>query len=78
MGDEFQFIIAAVVGGCVLTGGFGSVIGTFFGAAMLGMVQLGIVDSQWDSNWTFTFQGGILFAAVLLNTFIRSRAQKAR
>ncbi|HEU5278327.1 MAG TPA: ABC transporter permease [Gaiellaceae bacterium] len=78
IGLEFIFIICAVVGGCLLTGGFGSVIGTFFGAAMLGMVQLGIVDSQWDSNWTFTFQGGILFAAVLLNTWIRSRAQKAR
>jgi simple sugar transport system permease protein len=78
IGLEFIFIICAVVGGCLLTGGFGSVIGTFFGAAILGMVQLGIVDSQWDSNWTFTFQGAILFAAVLLNTFIRSRAQKAR
>jgi simple sugar transport system permease protein len=78
IGLEFIFIICAVVGGCLLTGGFGSVIGTFFGAAMLGMVQLGIVDSQWDSNWTFTFQGAILFAAVLLNTLIRSRAQKAR
>src|SRR5437763_3356845 len=78
IGLEFIFIICAVVGGCLLTGGFGSVIGAFFGAAMLGMVQLGIVDAQWDSNWTFTFQGGILFAAVLLNTLIRSRAQKAR
>jgi len=78
IGKEFIFIICAVVGGCLLTGGFGSVIGTFFGAAMLGMVQLGIVDAQWDSNWTFTFQGGILFAAVLLNTIIRGRAQKAR
>jgi simple sugar transport system permease protein len=78
IGLEFIFIICAVVGGCLLTGGFGSVIGTLFGAAMLGMVQLGIVDAQWDSNWTFTFQGAILFAAVLLNTFVRSRAQKAR
>jgi len=77
IGLEFIFIICAVVGGCLLTGGFGSVIGTFFGAAMLGMVQLGIVDAQWDSNWTFTFQGGILFAAVLLNTLIRARAQRA-
>jgi simple sugar transport system permease protein len=78
IGLEFIFIICAVVGGCLLTGGFGSVIGTFFGAAMLGMVQLGIIDSQWDSNWTYTFQGGILFAAVLLNTWVRNRAQKAR
>jgi simple sugar transport system permease protein len=78
IGLEFIFIICAVVGGCLLTGGYGSVIGTFFGAAMLGMVQLGIILSQWDSNWTYTFQGAILFAAVLLNTFVRSRAQKAR
>jgi simple sugar transport system permease protein len=78
IGLEFIFIICAVVGGCLLTGGYGSVIGTFFGAAMLGMVQLGIVDAQWDSNWTFTFQGAILFAAVMLNRIIRSRAQRAR
>lgn len=78
IGLEFIFIICAVVGGCLLTGGYGSVLGTFFGAAMLGMVQLGIVFSQWDSNWTFTFQGVILFLAVMLNTLMRSRAQKAR
>jgi simple sugar transport system permease protein len=78
IGQEFIFIICAVVGGCLLTGGYGSVIGTFFGAAMLGMVQLGIVFAQWDSNWTYTFQGVILFLAVLLNTLIRNRAQKAR
>jgi simple sugar transport system permease protein len=78
IGLEFIVIICAVVGGCLLTGGYGSVIGTFFGAAMLGMVQLGIIDAQWDSNWTFTFQGAILFVAVILNTLIRSRAQKAR
>jgi simple sugar transport system permease protein len=78
IGLEFIFIICAVVGGCLLTGGYGSVIGTLFGAAMLGMVQQGIVFAQWDSNWTFTFQGAILFAAVMLNTLIRSRAQKAR
>ena len=78
IGLEFIFIICAVVGGCLLTGGYGSVIGTFFGAAMLGMVQLGIIFAEWDSNWTFTFQGAILFAAVLLNAVIRNRAQSAR
>jgi ribose/xylose/arabinose/galactoside ABC-type transport system permease subunit len=45
---------------------------------MLGMVQLGIIDAQWDSNWTYTFQGAILFAAVMLNTVIRNRAQRVR
>ncbi len=70
IGLEFIFIICAVVGGCLLTGGYG--------AAMLGMVQLGIVDAQWDSNWTYTFQGAILFVAVMLNLIVRNRAQKAR
>jgi simple sugar transport system permease protein len=78
IGLEFIFIICAVVGGCLLTGGYGSVIGTCFGAAMLGMVQLGIIDAQWDSNWTFTFQGTILFFAVILNAMLRARARKAR
>jgi simple sugar transport system permease protein len=78
IGLEFIFIICAVVGGCLLTGGFGSVIGTALGAAMLGMVQLGIIDAQWDSNWTYTFQGAILFLAVILNMFVRKRAQTAR
>ena len=41
-------------------------------------LQLGIVDSQWDSNWTYAFQGAILFSAVVLNTLLRSRAQRAR
>ena len=78
IGNELIFIICAVVGGCLLTGGYGSVIGAFFGAAILGMVQLGIQYAQWDSNWTYTFEGAILFAAVILNTVIRNRAQRAR
>ena len=78
IGLEFIFIICAVVGGCLLTGGYGSVIGAFFGAAMLGMVSIGIIGAQWDSNWTYTFQGAILFLAVLLNTLIRGRAGRAR
>ena len=43
VGREFIFIIAAVVGGCLLTGGYGSVIGTAFGAAILGMASIGII-----------------------------------
>ena len=53
-------------------------IGAAFGAAMLGMVSLGIIDAQWDSNWTYTFQGAILFIAVMLNTLIRSARAQTR
>jgi len=78
VGREFEFIIAAVVGGCLLTGGYGSVIGTAFGAAILGMAQIGIILSGWDSNYVFLFEGVVLVAAVMLNTAIRRRAERAR
>ena len=78
VGREFEFIIAAVVGGCLLTGGYGSVIGTAFGAAILGMAEIGIIDSNWDSNWVYFFEGVVLVSAVLLNTAIRRRAERAR
>ena len=81
IGLEFFFIICAVVGGCLLTGGYGSVIGTFFGACILGMVQVGIPFAQWDSNWTYTFVGVILFlefavSALQLQGFILPRPSK--
>ena len=42
IGEEFTFIIAAVVGGCLLTGGYGSAIGASIGAAIIGMAFIGI------------------------------------
>jgi simple sugar transport system permease protein len=78
VGDEFQFIIAAVVGGCVLTGGFGSAIGAPFGATIIGMAFIGIQFSGWNTDWRFLFLGVILLAAVLVNNYIRKRAEGAR
>jgi simple sugar transport system permease protein len=78
VGREFIFIISAVVGGCLLTGGYGSVIGTSFGAAILGMASIGIILAGWDSNWTYTFLGAILVLAVFTNAFFRARATRAR
>ena len=78
VGREFEFIIAAVVGGCLLTGGYGSVVGTAFGAMIIGMAQIGIISSGWDSNWVYFFEGVVLISAVMLNTAIRRRAEKAR
>jgi len=42
---------------------------------MLGDGVNSIIDAQWDSNWTYTFQGGILFAAVMLNLVVRNAAR---
>jgi simple sugar transport system permease protein len=78
IGSEFEYIIAAVVGGCLLTGGFGSAVGASIGAMIMGMATIGIPFSGWNSDYRNLFLGIILFLAVLLNTIIRQQAVKAR
>lgn len=78
IGNEFRYIIAAVVGGCLLTGGYGTVIGASIGALIMGMAEIGIPFSGWDSDWRFLFLGVILVVAVLLNTVIRKQAEERR
>jgi simple sugar transport system permease protein len=78
VGEEFEYIIAAVVGGCVLTGGFGSAVGAALGATIIGMAFIGIQFSGWNTDWRFLFLGVILLVAVLVNNYIRKRAEGAR
>jgi simple sugar transport system permease protein len=78
VGEEFQYIIAAVVGGCVLTGGFGSAVGASLGATIIGMAFIGIQFSGWNTDWRYLFLGVILLVAVLVNNYIRKRAEGAR
>ena len=78
VGQEFIYIICAVVGGCLLTGGYGSAIGAALGALIYGMANQGIVYSGWDNNWLRAFLGVMLLGAVLLNELVRKRAETAR
>lgn len=78
VGQEFVFIIAAVIGGSQLTGGFGSVIGASIGALIFGMTRTGIVFAGWDTDWFFSFLGAMLLAAVLLNTYTQRQGEKVR
>jgi simple sugar transport system permease protein len=75
VGQEFIYIICAVVGGCLLTGGYGSAIGAALGALIYGMTLQGIVFAQWDNNWLKAFLGVMLLAAVLVNNWIRHQAE---
>src|SRR6266545_2391544 len=78
IGDEFAFIIAAVIGGCLLTGGYGSAIGATIGAFIFGMARQGIVFAGWDSDWFQAFLGVLLLLATMLNHFVRRRAEVAK
>jgi simple sugar transport system permease protein len=78
VGEEFTFIIAAVVGGCLLTGGYGSAIGSTIGASIIGIAFIGIAYAGWNTDWSWLFLGVILFTAVIVNTFIGRRAQGAK
>ena len=77
IGNEFVYIIAAVVGGCLLTGGYGSAVGAAIGVLIFGMVNQGIVYAGWNPDWFQFFVGLLLLGAILLNTFIRRRAEAA-
>ncbi len=70
VGDEFVFIICAVIGGCLLTGGVGSALGAALGALVYGMAREGIVLAGWDRDWFALLLGGTLIAAVLINTVV--------
>ena len=68
---EFEAIIAVVIGGALLTGGYGSVLGAALGALIFGVVQQGLFFAGVESSLFRVFLGVILLAAVILNTYIR-------
>ena len=71
VGNEFLYIIAAVVGGVLLTGGFGNAIGVAIGAFIFGMTNLCIVYAGWDPNWFKAFLGVMLLLAVVVNLYVK-------
>lgn len=77
-GNEFFAIVSAVIGGVLLTGGYGSAIGAMFGALAFGIVEEGIVFAGVDANWYKAVVGVILLLAVLLNSYVRKLALEAR
>ncbi|MEP0324922.1 ABC transporter permease [Bauldia litoralis] len=71
---EFEAIIAAVIGGVLLTGGYGTVYGAMFGALIFGLVQMGIFFTGIDTDWFKVFLGIVILIAVLVNNYIRAKA----
>ncbi|MFF3748912.1 ABC transporter permease [Streptomyces sp. NPDC002018] len=78
VGNELIYIIAAVIGGCLITGGYGSAVGSAVGAFIFGMTSKGIVYAEWNPDWFKFFLGAMLLLATLLNAWVRKRAEATR
>jgi simple sugar transport system permease protein len=78
IGQELIYIVAAVIGGCLLTGGYGSAVGAALGALIFGMTAQGIVYLGWDADWFKLFLGAMLLLAVFANRAVRGYAEQSR
>lgn len=76
IGNEFLYIIGAVIGGCLLTGGYGSAIGGALGALIFGMASRGIIYAEWNPDWFRFFLGVMLLLATIVNLMVRRRVEK--
>ncbi|SDA99963.1 ABC transporter permease [Mesorhizobium qingshengii] len=77
-GYVFQAPIVAVIGGVLLTGGYGSVLGFAFGAMLYGVISVGIFYSGWNTDWVQLFLGALVLLAVTANTYVRKLALSVR
>jgi simple sugar transport system permease protein len=77
-GMELQAVAVTVIGGTLLSGGYGSVVGTILGAMTFGMIQVGLVLAGAPGHFFRTLTGLIVVAAVILNTDVARRMARSR
>jgi len=68
---ELEAIASAVIGGTLLTGGYGSIWGAFIGAFLIGVLRSGLILAGAPAYWYKAFVGVVLVIAVIMNTKIR-------
>jgi len=73
LGTEIEFVVVAVIGGCLLTGGYGSTVGASLGALLYAVAREGISLVGWDPRWFQSFLGLVLLVALLANGVVRRR-----
>ena len=66
-GMEFTVIAGVVLGGTSLTGGRGSVIGSFLGVLMITMISSGITQMGLPSSYQYIIKGVIILLAMLFD-----------
>lgn len=70
---EVDLVVVAVIGGCLLSGGYGSPFGAALGALLYGVAREGIVLAGWNREWFEALLGVLLLLALLANGVVRSR-----
>lgn len=73
-----QAIAASVIGGCLLSGGAGSVLGAMLGAVLMSMINSGLILAGAPTFWYQTFVGAIVIVAVVINTSISRRVAQMK
>ena len=73
VGWELIAIAMTVIGGTLLTGGYGSVLGTVLGAFMYAMVNAGLLLVGLQGYWVNIFLGIVVLVAVLINRLVIDR-----
>ncbi|WP_371168326.1 ABC transporter permease [Aliiroseovarius sp. 2305UL8-7] len=71
---NIESITAVVIGGISLFGGRGSILGTFFGALIVGVFTLGLRLAGADAQWTYLLIGALIIGAVAVDQWIRKVA----
>lgn len=77
-GMELQAVAVTVIGGTLLSGGYGSVIGTILGSITFGMIQVGLVLAGAPGHFFRTLTGVIVVGAVILNTAVARRMARSK
>jgi ribose transport system permease protein len=75
---ELYGIAAAVLGGCSLRGGEGSVVGILIGAALLQVLQNLVNLLRIPSSLNFAVMGAVILAGVLADQFFTARRNRKR
>jgi len=75
-GMELEAIASAVIGGCLLSGGYGSILGAFLGAFMVATIQQGLVLIGAPPYWYRAFVGILVVAASILNHLVRVKLKE--
>jgi simple sugar transport system permease protein len=70
----FEAAIVVVIGGVLISGGYGSILGVVLGTLIYGIADAGLFYTGWDTNYAEILIGALMVIAVLTNNFLRRLA----